>query len=205
MSEVPILEETDRTTGRDGTTTTVLLAAEWLQNAWHLVVQGVHPATIARGYRIAEQFCRDAMPELSVEASKEQILAATKTSLAGKLHSQMQSTIAECAVTAAETIAMRSNGKIVADPTRVKVITRSGPTIDESNLITGLALSKKRAHRDMPSTLGPGSSNKGRDSSLQTCCKERLRIIGKGMWSTACTDNSSSEKGRCWSLHQKLL
>lgn len=144
-------------TVRDGTTTTVLLAAEWLQNAWYLVVQGVHPATIARGYRIAEQFCRDAMPELSVEASKEQILAATKTSLAGKLHSQMQSVIAHCAVTAAETIAMGSNGKIVADPTRVKVVTRSGPTIDESNLITGLALSKKRAHRDMPSTLGPGS------------------------------------------------
>ena len=46
-------------TVRDGTTSTVLLAAEWLQNAWHLVVQGVHPATIARGYRMAEAYCKE--------------------------------------------------------------------------------------------------------------------------------------------------
>ena len=52
---------------------------------------------------------------------------------------------------------MQSDGKIVADPTRVKVITRSGPALEESKLITGLALPKKRAHVEMPSSLGAGS------------------------------------------------
>lgn len=144
-------------TVRDGTTSTVLLAAEWLQNAWHLVVQGVHPATIARGYRMAEAFCKEQLDSLSFEASKDEIFSATMTSLAGKLHQKMQSTIAACAVEAAEAIAMTSDGKVVADPTRVKVITRSGPALEESKLITGLALSKKRAHVEMPSSLGAGS------------------------------------------------
>ena len=144
-------------TVRDGTTTTVLLAAEWLQNAWHLVAQGVHPATIARGYRMAEVYCKDHLDSLTFEATTEDIRSAAMTSLAGKLHQKMQSTIAGCAVEAAEAILMESNGTVVADPTRVKVITRSGPSLEQSKLITGLALPKKRAHIEMPSSLGAGS------------------------------------------------
>ena len=75
---------------RDGTTTTVLLASEWLQNAWHLVVQGVHPATIARGFRMAESFCKEHLDDLSFEATKNDIEAATMTSLSGKLHQKIQ-------------------------------------------------------------------------------------------------------------------
>ena len=148
---------TQAQTVRDGTTTTVLLASEWLQNAWHLVVQGVHPATIARGFRMAESYCKDHIESLTFEATKEHVYAAAMTSLAGKLHTKMQSTISECAVEAAEAITMTSNGNIVADPTRVKVITRCGPSLEQSKLITGLALPKKRAHVEMPSTLGAGS------------------------------------------------
>ena len=142
---------------RDGTTTTVLLASEWLQNAWHLVVQGVHPATIARGFRMAESFCKEHLDDLSFEATKNDIEAATMTSLSGKLHQKIQSIISACAVEAADAVVMESNGSVVADPTRVKVITRSGPAVEDSKLITGLALPKKRAHVEMPSSLPPGN------------------------------------------------
>jgi len=142
---------------RDGTTTTVLLASEWLQNAWHLVVQGVHPATIARGFRMAESFCKEHLDNLSFEATKNDIEAATMTSLSGKLHQKIQSIISACAVEAADAVAVESNGAFVADPTRVKVITRSGPAVEDSKLITGLALPKKRAHVEMPSSLPPGN------------------------------------------------
>ena len=142
---------------RDGTTTTVLLASEWLQNAWHLVVQGVHPATIARGFRMAESFCKEHLDDLSFEATQNDIEAATMTSLSGKLHQKIQSIISACAVEAADAVVMESNGSVVADPTRVKVITRSGPAVEDSKLITGLALPKKRAHVEMPSSLPPGN------------------------------------------------
>ena len=38
---------------RDGTTSAVLLSAELLQNAWELVLQGIHPSAIARGKKPA--------------------------------------------------------------------------------------------------------------------------------------------------------
>ena len=41
---------------RDGTTTTVVICAEMLRNAWQLVRQGVHPSIIARGFAQAEAF-----------------------------------------------------------------------------------------------------------------------------------------------------
>ncbi|MBR17339.1 MAG: thermosome subunit, partial [Euryarchaeota archaeon] len=38
---------------RDGTTTTIILASEMLQNAMELVSMGVHPSVIVNGYSIA--------------------------------------------------------------------------------------------------------------------------------------------------------
>jgi chaperonin GroEL (HSP60 family) len=71
---------------RDGTTSAVLLAAELLQNAWELVLQGVHPSAIARGYRFAEEACREHFAGLLIDASPELQRQAARTSLSGKIH-----------------------------------------------------------------------------------------------------------------------
>src|SRR3989339_323125 len=39
----------------DGTTTAVVLAGEFLKNAEELIDKGIHPAVIARGYRMAKE------------------------------------------------------------------------------------------------------------------------------------------------------
>ena len=70
---------------RDGTTTTVVICAEMLRNAWQLVRQGVHPSVIARGFAQSETFALSSLNELSIRATREQIESAIETSLAGKL------------------------------------------------------------------------------------------------------------------------
>jgi chaperonin GroEL (HSP60 family) len=55
---------------RDGTTSAVLFSAELLQNAWELVLQGVHPSAIARGYRFAEEACRGHFSSLTLQANE---------------------------------------------------------------------------------------------------------------------------------------
>ena len=75
---------------RDGTTTTVVICAEMLRNAWQLVRQGVHPSIIARGFAEAEKFALASLGELSISASDEQIKSAVETSLAGKLDKGME-------------------------------------------------------------------------------------------------------------------
>jgi len=138
---------------RDGTTTTVVICAEMLRNAWQLVRQGVHPAIIARGYALAENFALSALDELVINANTEQIESAIETSLAGKLDKGMERHLANISLQAGKTIL--SEGR--ADPTRVKIIKQTGGNMQESTLITGLALAKSRIHPEMKERGGPGS------------------------------------------------
>ena len=80
---------------RDGTTSMVVICAEMLRNAWQLVGQGVHPATISRGYAQAEQNALTYLEGLSIEATRDQILSAVETSLSGKLDKKSLSKLFE--------------------------------------------------------------------------------------------------------------
>tara|TARA_B100001093_G_scaffold349099_1_gene333707 strand:- start:94476 stop:96065 length:1590 start_codon:yes stop_codon:yes gene_type:complete len=141
---------------RDGTTSTVLLSAEMLQNSWHLVTQGVHPAIIARGFRMAEEHVRELLGSLALNSSREQLLQATKTSLSGKGHEAMQSLLATLALDAAQAVRFDDASGTSADPTRVKVLPQAGGSIQDTRLVTGLVLAKNRIHQEMPRSIGSG-------------------------------------------------
>ena len=130
---------------RDGTTSTVVICAEMLRNAWQLVGQGVHPATISRGYAQAEQNALTYLEELSIEATREQILSAVETSLSGKLDKKMEKHLSSLSLEAAEIIF--SDGR--ADATTVKIIKQTGGKMSDSRIIKGLAIAKTRIHPEM--------------------------------------------------------
>ena len=54
---------------RDGTTTTVVLTAELLQNALEMVRSGIHPSIVINGYSIAQKECLDELESMSKETS----------------------------------------------------------------------------------------------------------------------------------------
>ena len=141
---------------RDGTTSAVLLSAELLQNAWELVLQGVHPSAIARGYRRAEEACRGHFDELIIKASKEHMIAAATTSLSGKIHKSMQQHLAALAVQAAKAVVEERPSGTLADPTRVKILTQTGGSMTDSSLVMGLVLAKQRVSDRMPKHLPSG-------------------------------------------------
>jgi chaperonin GroEL (HSP60 family) len=137
---------------RDGTTSTVIFCSEMLRNAWELVRQGVHPATIARGFAQANNEAIKIIDSIGITASKEQIIEAVKTSLSGKLNSKIIEHIAMMAITSAESIFDDRR----ADPTRVKIIQQNGGSALDSQLIAGLAIAKNKIHSEMPDRFGPG-------------------------------------------------
>ena len=141
---------------RDGTTSAVLLSAELLQNAWELVLQGIHPSAIARGYRHAEEACRNHFDSLVVHATDAQMHAAATTSLSGKIHNAMQTHLADLAIKAAGSVVEQGPDGPQADPTRVKTLTQTGGSMTDSSLVTGLVLAKKRVSDRMPKHLGSG-------------------------------------------------
>ena len=138
---------------RDGTTTTVVICAEMLRNAWQLVRQGIHPTIIAKGFAEAEKFSYSALDDMSLKADGEQIKSAIETALAGKLDTAMEKHLSKLALKAGETILVDK----IADPTRVKIIKQTGGNMQETTLITGLALAKSRIHSEMKEKGGPGS------------------------------------------------
>lgn len=131
---------------KDGTTSTVILAGEMLQNAWQLILQGIHPSTIARGYRKSEQHVLECMHELLMKSNDEIRKTVVKTSLAGKGYNSMQETIANVSLDAVKMVAEEDNS---VDISKIKLISQTGGKVEDSRVFRGLMLPKKRISSDM--------------------------------------------------------
>ena len=131
---------------KDGTTSTVILAGEMLQNAWQLIVQGIHPSTIARGYRKSEQHVLECMHEILMNSNDEIRKSVVKTSLAGKGHNSMQEIIANVSLDAVKMVAEEDSS---VDISKIKLISQTGGKVEDSKVFRGLMLPKKRISSDM--------------------------------------------------------
>ena len=124
---------------RDGTTTTVLLVAEMLQNALELVRMGVHPSIIVNGYSIAlEESVKEAQ-RVSRESDDEQRSQVVRTSLHGKGDSSICSLIASLAVEAADRLVGIEGGDDL-ERMVVKRLQISEGNVMDSSLVNGLTL-----------------------------------------------------------------
>ena len=141
----------------DGTTTTVLLIAELLQNAWELVVKGIHPATITEGYNIAMNNTISHLEDIPREIkSTEEIVAIINTSLSGKGENSMKEHISKLAIQSIEGVTKTNNEKIVFDPTLSKIIKDKGGSITDSWLMNGLVVAKQAVHPNMKTDIVDG-------------------------------------------------
>ena len=139
---------------KDGTTSTVIIASEMLRNAWELVVQGIHPAVISRGFRMAEQRVVEAIDGLSLEGNKELFKKAVISALSGKGHNLLKEIVSELSLSAVDIV---SDGGSVIDRSKIKIISQTGSSIKESEVIQGLVLAKKRIDSSMPKQVKNGA------------------------------------------------
>ena len=113
---------------KDGTTSTVILASEMLRNAWELVVQGIHPAVIGRGFRMAEQKVIKEIDNLSLEGNEKLFKKAVVSALSGKGHDSLKDIVSELSLKA---VGMISNdGQKIANqsPTNAVILGCAGMT-----------------------------------------------------------------------------
>ena len=135
---------------KDGTTSTVILAGEMLQNAWRLILQGIHPSTIARGYRKSEQHLLECISEILLDSNDEIKQSVVKTSLAGKGHKSMQEVIANIALDAVEMVVEEDS---TVDVSKIKLISQTGGRVEDSRVFRGLMIPKKRISSDMDKVI----------------------------------------------------
>ena len=129
---------------RDGTTTTVILMAEMLQNALELVRSGIHPSIIINGYRISNKKALEEIKKISREADNRNLKSSViKTSLQGKIDSLLAEHLTEISLIAAEALVDEEGGKDL-ERLRIKRIQISGGRALDSELLPALLLAKTK-------------------------------------------------------------
>ena len=118
----------------DGTTSTVVLAGQLLENTQGLFNKGIHPNIICRGYRQANRWAIDHLDTLKINA-KEHLHSVAQTSITGKsLESAMEHVSSIC-VSAVEAVE--------GDYDRIRVLCQPGGSIDDSYCFNGVILHKE--------------------------------------------------------------
>ena len=141
---------------RDGTTSTVILTAELLQNSLELVRMGIHPSTVINGFLLSEREAISELDRVSREASSEEELKSViSTTMAGKIGKSLASHITEIAFAAAELISDEEGGDDL-ERLRVKRLQVSGGSTTDSRLVNGLMIPKTRVDISTPSSSEGG-------------------------------------------------
>lgn len=140
----------------DGTTTAVVVAGEILKNARDLLDQNIHPSVITKGYRMATEEAMRILKKISkdikVEDTKE-LRKVVLTAMTGKSAEVARERFGDLLTAAVQQVMEKSGDKMVIDLDNIKVEKKAGGSIDDSELIHGIAIDKERVHSEMPKSL----------------------------------------------------
>ena len=137
----------------DGTTTAVVIAGSLMEQAEHLLEQGIHPTVIAQGYRLGMQKALEITDSLSFKVDpkdRKTLLKIADTAITGKSIESVKVKLDGIIVDAVMAIAEKVNGKYLADEDDVMIKKQKGRSMDDAELVRGIVLDKKRVSEDMP-------------------------------------------------------
>jgi thermosome len=141
--------KTQETEVGDGTTTSVILAGEFLKNAEDLIDQNIHPTIIVRGYRLALKKSLEILKNISKNISfedKEILYKIAKTAMTGKGAEYSKEHLAKIVVDSVHSI-YKAQNSINRDDIKIEKII--GGSIEDSKLVNGIVLEKEIAHPQM--------------------------------------------------------
>jgi len=135
----------------DGTTSVVILAAEFLKKAHELIKNKVHPSSIISGYKIAmKEACKFIKDKLSVPVSElgdSALINVAKTSMSSKIIGAESDIFSKLVVQAANHV-KGADGKIIVK--NIQVIKSHGQSAVESTMFEGYVLRNYRVSQQMP-------------------------------------------------------
>jgi thermosome len=145
---VEVAETQEEETG-DGTTTAVILAGDLLRRAEELLEQGVHPTTVARGYRLASEEASGVLEAAAHPVEERDLLVEiAQTAMTGKGAEAAKEALSELVVQAVRAVRDEDEGDI--DLSNITVETVVGGGISDSELVEGVVVDKERVNDDMP-------------------------------------------------------
>lgn len=135
----------------DGTTSVVILAAEFLKKALELIKNKVHPSSIISGYKLAmKEACKFVKDKLSVPVSElgdSALMNVAKTSMSSKIIGAESEIFAKLVVDAANYV-KSADGKIIVK--NIQIVKSHGQSAVESTMFEGYVLRNYRVSQQMP-------------------------------------------------------
>lgn len=128
----------------DGTTSVVVIAGSLLAAAEKLLAKGIHPTIISEAFQQASREATRVLRDVSVPIDlkdRATLLQAASTSLSSKIVAQHSSLLGPMAVDAVGKVIDPKTAENV-DLRNIRIIKKLGGTIDDSEMVDGLALNQ---------------------------------------------------------------
>ena len=136
----------------DGTTTAVILAGELLKKSEELLDKNIHPTVIIKGYRMAAekaQIILDNISEKIGDNNTDILKNVAMTAMTGKGAESSKEKLANIAVIAVKSIMEKEGGEVIINLDNIKIETKTGSAVEDSELVEGIILDKERVHTGM--------------------------------------------------------
>ena len=149
---VEVAKATDSEVG-DGTTSSVVLAGALLEKAESLIDDEIHSVIIADGYKKASRKAIEFLNEIAIKVepkNKEILKKIAHTSMQTKLVSLEATDLAMLAVDAVLSVMEEKNGSFKVNLDNIKIEKKTGGSISDSELVSGIILDKEIVHSGMP-------------------------------------------------------
>jgi len=137
----------------DGTTTTVVLASELLKKAEDLLDQNIHPTILVSGYRKAAHKAIETINKVAVPVDvndRKTLLKVALTSMGSKAVGAAREHLAEISIDAVKQIIEQRGDRKLADIENIQLVKKTGKSLLETQLISGIIIDKEVVHSGMP-------------------------------------------------------
>jgi T-complex protein 1 subunit delta len=128
----------------DGTTSVVVIAGSLLGACMNLLEKGIHATQINEAFGRAHVMAAEILESVAIPVDltdRESLITAATTSLSSKVISQYSSSFAPLAVDAVLRV-VDPNNEAGVDLNDVKIVTRVGGTMDDTEMVDGLVFPK---------------------------------------------------------------
>lgn len=141
----------------DGTTTSVILAGEFLKKARDLIDANVHPTIIAKGYRMANEKAQEVLRDTSMKVSiddTETLKLIAETAMISKQVNASKEQFADLVVEAVKTVADKDKkGNYTVDLKNIQTVKKEGASMENSYIVKGLIIDKEPVQPNMPRSV----------------------------------------------------
>jgi len=140
----------------DGTTSSVVFGGALLAKAEELLKKDVHSSVIVEGYQAAAEKTLEILTDIAKKIQpddRESLINIAKTSMQSKLVSEDSDVLSKLVVNAILKITTKKDNISSVDLDNIKAEKKSGGSIHDTQLITGIVLDKEIVHSGMPSKI----------------------------------------------------